>query len=155
MLSLDPAAALQEARRVLRPGGRLALAVWDEASSNPWATIPSRVLVERGLASPPEPDAPGMFALAAPGLLKEMIESAGFVEVLVESVAIDHVYASVEEYVEETLDLSVAFSEALGRVEEGSHAAIREAIAGLIDPFREPDGRWRLPGSSLVATASA
>src|SRR5205085_12140030 len=45
MLTVDPAAALQEARRVLRPGGRLSLAVWDEPARNPWATIPGRGLI--------------------------------------------------------------------------------------------------------------
>jgi ubiquinone/menaquinone biosynthesis C-methylase UbiE len=37
MLMADPLAALTEARRVLRPGGRLSLAVWDSAERNPWA----------------------------------------------------------------------------------------------------------------------
>ena len=40
MLMADPAAALAETRRVLRPGGRVALAVWDEIARNPWALLP-------------------------------------------------------------------------------------------------------------------
>ncbi len=40
MLMADPAAALGETRRVLRPGGRVALAVWDAIESNPWALLP-------------------------------------------------------------------------------------------------------------------
>src|ERR1700684_1145480 len=36
MLMADPAAALGETRRVLRPGGRLALAVWGTLARKPW-----------------------------------------------------------------------------------------------------------------------
>ncbi len=81
MLTVDPAAALQEMRRVLKPIGKAVIAVWDTAEVNPWATIPTGVLIERGLAPPPDPDAPGMFVLAAPGRLQEMLEDAGFADV--------------------------------------------------------------------------
>src|ERR1700689_575025 len=37
MLMADPLASLLETRRVLRPGGRVALAVWDRIERNPWA----------------------------------------------------------------------------------------------------------------------
>src|SRR5450432_881180 len=42
MLIVDPAAAAQEIRRILRPGGRAAFAVWDKPEHNPWAVIPGR-----------------------------------------------------------------------------------------------------------------
>src|SRR5947199_6845213 len=83
MLTFDPGAALQEARRVLRPGGRIALSVWDVPERNPWATIPNRALLELGHIEPPDPDAPGMFALADPGRLKELAYEAGFIDVIV------------------------------------------------------------------------
>lgn len=86
MLILDPSAAAHEMRRVLRPGGRVALAVWDEARRNPWATIPGRVLVGLGHTAPADPNAPGMFTLAAPGALAELLEGAGFVDVEVDAV---------------------------------------------------------------------
>jgi SAM-dependent methyltransferase len=53
MLMADPLAALVETRRVLRPGGRLALAVWDALAANPWALAPRLELLERGLVQPP------------------------------------------------------------------------------------------------------
>ena len=39
MLVVDSETAAQEIRRVLKPGGRAALAVWDEPARNPWTTV--------------------------------------------------------------------------------------------------------------------
>ena len=50
MLIVDPDAAAREIRRVLRAGGRAALAVWDLPERNPWATIPSAAMIELGMA---------------------------------------------------------------------------------------------------------
>jgi SAM-dependent methyltransferase len=155
MLIVDPDAAAHEIRRVLRSGGRAALAVWDSAERNPWATIPGRALVKLGHAAPPDPDAPGMFALAAPGSLQELLESAGFLDVVVDRVELDRPFASVEEYVAETLDLSDVFSDVLGGLSPAQRDEVVVEIASLAEPFTAADGSLLLPGSSLVACAGA
>ncbi|HUO73658.1 MAG TPA: class I SAM-dependent methyltransferase [Solirubrobacteraceae bacterium] len=155
MLSVDPDAAAREARRVLKPGGRIALAVWDEPQHNPWATIPGRVLVDRGLAGPPDPDAPGMFALAAPGRLADLLESAGFLDVVVEAVTIERAYPSVERFVDETLDLSPMFADVFLELDEDGQRPLQAEIERLAVPFATPDGGIVLPGQTLVAAASA
>src|ERR1700675_2640304 len=65
MLMADAATALSETRRVLRPRGCLALAVWFSAERNPWVSIAGGMLVRRGHVPPSEPDAPGMFSMAS------------------------------------------------------------------------------------------
>ncbi len=66
MLMADPAAALSETRRVLRPGGRLSLAVWGAPERNPFFATIAISLVQRGHIPPPEPPpAPGIFSMAS------------------------------------------------------------------------------------------
>ena len=155
MFAVDPEAALREMRRVLRPGGRVALAVWDGPAANPWGTIPTRVLVELGHSSQPDPDAPGMFALAPPGRLRELLEDAGFVDVLVETVEPARAFDSVEEYIAETHDLSSVFGQVFDALSEDQRAQVTGRVAELARPFIGADGMLRLPARSLVAAADA
>ncbi len=155
MFAVDPEAALREARRVLRPGGRIALAVWDEPPVNPWATITTRALVELGHTTQPDPEAPGMFALAAPGRLEDLLLDAGFLEVVVESVEPPRAYDSVEEYIAETADLSSVFGDAFDPLPDEQRAEVVQRVAELAQPYVGPDGVLRLPARSLVAAAEA
>ena len=155
MLCVDPEATLREIRRVLRPGGRFSLAVWDVPALNPWATIPTRALVNTGHASPSDPNAPGPFTLSAPGRLAELLEDGGFLEVTVEPINVERVVPGVDEFVHETLDLSQSFAQAYERLSDDQRAEVVSEIASLAEPLRAGDGSLRIPGRSLVGGASA
>jgi SAM-dependent methyltransferase len=155
MFAVDPEAALREARRVLRPGGRIALAVWDGPPVNPWATIPTRALVELGHTTQPDPDAPGMFALAPPGRLQGVLEDAGFVDVVVGTVEPPRAFDSVEEYLAETHDLSSMFREVFDPLSDEQRAEVGARVTELAQPYIEADGTLRLPARTLVAAADA
>jgi ubiquinone/menaquinone biosynthesis C-methylase UbiE len=155
MLLADPPAALAETRRVLRPGGRLALAVWDSVQHNPWALLPSLELLERGLAAPPAQGTPGPFALGDPERVRELLAHAGFADVDVQSLQVEQRHASFDAFWETTLDISNAFHNAVLSRPEPEIAQIRSGLAARLEPFSEPDGTLALPGRTLVASASA
>jgi SAM-dependent methyltransferase len=158
MLIVDPEAAAREIRRVLAPGGKAALAVWDVAERNPWVTVPDGVLVELGHMPRPEPGPPtppGMFALAGDGRLAELLEDAGFTDVSVTPVALERRYVNVDVFVSETFELSRMAAAAYAELTPEEQAEVVARIAIGVQPFTAADGSVSLPGSSLVARASA
>jgi ubiquinone/menaquinone biosynthesis C-methylase UbiE len=73
----SPVDSVREMLRVLKPGGRISVAVWHFAERNPFHYSLSQV-VERYVDSPPPaPDSPEPFRFAAPGKLLAIFSTAG------------------------------------------------------------------------------
>lgn len=156
MLVADPETATRELRRILRPGrGRVSLAVWDLPERNPWATIPTQELIERGLAPRRDPEQPGMFSLAREGKLRDLLEDAGFTEVRVDGLELDRRHASAEEYLDATLDLSRPLADFMERAEPEQARSVRAGIERRLEEHRDASGDIVLPARTLVASASA
>src|SRR5947207_1972871 len=73
----SPVDAVREMLRVLKPGGRLALAVWHFAERNPYFYTLSRVIDVYVDSPPPAPEAPDAFRFASPGRLRGVLAQAG------------------------------------------------------------------------------
>jgi ubiquinone/menaquinone biosynthesis C-methylase UbiE len=153
MLMADPAAALRETRRVLREGAPLAFAVWAAPDLNPWAAIPGMTLVQRGHLPPPEPEAPGIFAMGDPERVRELVTGAGFGDPELEQISFDFHYADDDELWDSLTRLAGPLAQAIEALPEDERQATRAAIMENMTPYRNEDGSYAAPAVSWGALA--
>ena len=155
MLLADPEASLRETRRVLRPGGRVALAAWDAPDVNPWITVIKSVLERAGHLEPFAPDEPGPHAFAEPGRIEGLLDATGFEDVLVDAVDFTFTGPSIDAWWEHTVSMSPATKAAVAALSPAEHYAVRDAVDAGLAPYLQADGGLVLPARTLVAAASA
>jgi SAM-dependent methyltransferase len=153
MLMADPGTALGETRRVLRDGKRLSFSVWGSPERNPWAAIPAAAMVSHGHMPPPEMGAPGIFAMAETGRIRELVTDAGFDDPEIEEVAVEYPYDDIDTYWHFIRELAGALAMVIETLSEDEREAVRETIRAEAEPFRTGDG-YRLPGLALNAVTS-
>jgi ubiquinone/menaquinone biosynthesis C-methylase UbiE len=153
MLMADPAAALRETRRVLRDGGSLGFAVWAAPDRNPWAAIPAMTIVARGHMPPPEPGAPGIFAMADPELIRSLVTGAGFDEPEIEEIAFEFRYEDFDDFWDVLIRIAGPIARVLNALPDEERQATREAIEEAVAPFRAEDGSYSTPALCWGAVA--
>jgi SAM-dependent methyltransferase len=145
MLMADPAQALRETRRVLRDGGPLAFAVWATPDRNPWAAVPGMTLVQRGHMPPPEPGAPGIFALGVPERIRELLAGAGFGDPQLEEIPFDFSYPDADDLWDSLVRLAGPLAKVVNSLPEDERAATRAAIVDNMESYRKDDGSYEAP----------
>jgi SAM-dependent methyltransferase len=151
MLVADPAHAVRESHRVLRPGGRAVFTVWGRRERNPWLDILLDA-VENRLGTPvPPPGVPGPFALSDEGALELLLHTAGFEEISSLEVATPLRIASVDEWWASVPALAGPVAQLLQSLPAPLRVAIRDDAAAAISQFPSANG-FELPGLSIVAS---
>jgi ubiquinone/menaquinone biosynthesis C-methylase UbiE len=153
MLMSDPAAALSETRRVLRPGGRLALAVWGLAERNPMYSVLAKTLIERGHVPPPDPAAPGPFSMASMAGTRELLERTGFSDVRLEELPLIFRFSDIEEYLGFATDTAGPLALVLQGLSRKERAHVTADLVAAFPGFATNRG-YALPGLAIVAVAS-
>ncbi len=141
----DPAAAVREVVRVLRPGGRLCSAVWVKPDQNPWTSIALAAIATEVDVPAPDPGGPGMFRFAAPGSVGALYRAAGLTAVEEWDVDVELVTTSPEQYWEVMSEHVSPAVTALRRVDDAARRRMRAVAVAEARRF-EHDGVTRVPG---------
>jgi ubiquinone/menaquinone biosynthesis C-methylase UbiE len=153
MLMADPAAALRETRRVLRPGGRLALSVWGDPAANPWASVPAQALFEQTGQTPPDPLAPGIFAMASEDRTRELLTEAGLSPRRVELVEMKWAFESPDDHWHYVMDHAGALAMLVRSLSEREQAAVRRVCEERLGKLVATRDGYGLPGLCLNVLA--
>jgi SAM-dependent methyltransferase len=140
MLMIDPAAAFAETRRVLRPGGRLAFSVWAARERNPWVSLANSVLMQLGHVPPPDPEAPGAFALADPVRIRELVVGAGFAQPEVEEVHFRRRFANQDAYWRFLVETAASMSPVLRSLPPEAQDTVWKRVHEAARPFHSGEG---------------
>ncbi len=143
-----PVQALAEMRRLLRPGGRAAAAVWGARRNCGWAQI--FPITDARVASDV---CPMFFHLGTQDMLAHAFARAGFVEVRLERLRTTLCYAGAEEALAAVFrggPVALAYSRFDAATRQAVHAEYLESIAA----HRGGEG-YRIPGEFVVAAARA
>jgi SAM-dependent methyltransferase len=155
MLVVDPEHALRDARRVLRPGGKIVIAVWDVPEANPWLTTFSAAARDLGLAPPRSADEPGPFSLSAQGAVAEMLQDAGFDTPIVEPIELTFRTPTLDALWETQRALSATMRKLLDDLAPADHYKLREAAEERWAPYVAADGSVSIPGRAIGVMATA
>lgn len=148
-----PATALSEWRRALRPGGRVAVAVFSTPERNGWGAIPASIIRRRAQLPPPVRGQPGPFSLGGPGVLERVFIQAGFVDPEIHAVPVPHRAASAADYVRVAREAFGGFNAMMAHLPPAERESVWNDVASAMRSFESPRG-FEVPGECLVAAAT-
>lgn len=150
----DPVAAVREMLRVIKPGGRVALAVWGKSELNPYSYVVTNVVSRYVPAAPVAPDAPDAFRFAEPGKLAGVLKDAGAIDVTERVVKFDMAAPlSPEEFWDMRSEISESLREKLKTLSSEDRGRLADEIQEAVREFF-PDGQMRFPAQMLIVSGA-
>jgi ubiquinone/menaquinone biosynthesis C-methylase UbiE len=145
----DMQLAAGEIYRVLKPGGRVATAVWAAPDQNNWVTTIMSIIQKHIVLPPPPPGAPGMFRCAKPGFIADVFKQAGFNNITETEITGQVDYSSFDRYWQMMLEVGAPIVAAMAQADDATKAVIKDEVSALF-LSRNPDGGGLLNYGTLV-----
>ena len=150
--AFDPAAAALEVHRLLRPGGRFAVAVWGPRERNPWlGLVFDAVAALLGRPVPP-PGVPGPFSLSDPTALAALFRTAALADVHVRELNIPLHAPNFDQWWRTTSALAGPLAGVLAGLPDSARAVLVDHLHTAVLPYVSPTGSVDLPGLGLIAS---
>ncbi|MFI1172436.1 class I SAM-dependent methyltransferase [Streptomyces melanogenes] len=153
MFFADPVAAFGNIGRALRPGGRLAFVSPAAAERNGWVEALSALSGLLPLGDLARPGLPGMFSLADPARIREVLTGAGFTAVTVTEAQAYGTWGSGAADAAEFLLGTGPGSHLMRQVDEATRVRARRTLEDRLRAHETADGTVRLLSTSWLVTA--
>jgi ubiquinone/menaquinone biosynthesis C-methylase UbiE len=152
MFAADPALAVREIARVLRPDGRAAIAVWGPKARNPWlGVVFDAVSAQLGRPLPP-PGLPGPFALADGAELQQLLTTNGLDQVVVREIAVPLSAPSIDTWWNRVSALAGPLTTILRGLPDDARRELAGRLRAAVGPYESSDGSLEFPGLALLAS---
>jgi ubiquinone/menaquinone biosynthesis C-methylase UbiE len=139
----------KEMVRVLKPGGRLATAVWNVPEENFWVTAIMGTIARNVQLDTPPPDAPGMFRCAGSGFMESLLAQAGLKNISAREITGSLNASSIDVYWNFMTEVAAPVVAGLSKADDATKAKIkREVYQAVNEKF--PSGEVGLVGNALV-----
>lgn len=148
----DMQLAAIEMHRVLKPGGRIAAAVWNLPEKNFWVTVTMGTIMRNMELAPPPPEAPGMFRCAKPGRMKEIFEKAGFKNYSEKETTSKLRAGTTENYWSMMTEVGAPIVAALSKADDSMKEKIKKEVFEAINE-KYPQQDLAIDASAIIITA--
>ena len=145
----DMLVAAKEMARVVKPGGRIATAVWDVPENNFWITATMGTINKNMNLQPPPAGSPGIFRCAQDQLIADLFRQAGLQNVTQKTVKGKLKSNTAEVYWNVMTEVAAPIVAALSKADDAMKERIKQEVLQKVnDKF--PDGKVQIESSSLI-----
>jgi len=150
----EPEVALREMKRVLRPGGRVALSVWDGASPTSAFALTYAAVRQHGTLDISLPHGPDFFQFGTPTKMKHALAEVGFLAVEADFIPQKWTVNSADEVCDALRNGTVRASALLSAQSDAAIREIRAFFAATLARYRTETGQLEVPLPAIVGSGA-